>query len=77
MKTQGIRLVDVFLLGPAMIWIGATHKEQPFAGMLLALSGIATIVYNGENYLRKEYERTKATPGHQAHPKPALPSPRS
>ena len=53
-KSQPVRLVDVFLLGPFMVWSGDTlakagHKR---AGVVMALSGVATVVYNGRNYLR-------------------------
>lgn len=53
MKTQTIRLVDVFLLGPLMIAIaqkasGISDAERS----ALALTGLATIVYNGVNWLK-------------------------
>jgi hypothetical protein len=65
-KGQAVRLVDVFLLGPLMTWAGyriqqdAYYLRQPgedtltqeLAGQALFLSGIATIVFNGYNYVR-------------------------
>ena len=55
MKTQEIRLIDVFILGPFMVWAGyelGKKKDLYGAGMALALSGVATIYYNGNNYLQ-------------------------
>ena len=52
-KTQTIRLADVFLIGPLMIWGGAELADRyPVRGHVLALFGIATIGYNARNYLR-------------------------
>lgn len=51
-KTQKIRLVDVFLLGPFMIWFGTVAGAMPtWARVVMVLFGIATIYYNGKNYL--------------------------
>ena len=53
-KAQSIRLLDVFLIGPLMIWGGKALHDQghPVAGPLLALTGVSTIYYNGRNYVR-------------------------
>ena len=59
-KTQQIRLMDVFLLGPFMVYsatlIPEKHKE---ARAILAASGVLTSLFNGINYLvlRKEMEK--------------------
>ena len=57
-KTQNIRLVDVFALGPFMIWFGFKAKNiNDSARLIMILSGVATIVYNGINYIKnKELE---------------------
>ncbi len=47
-KTQAVRLVDVFALGPLMVYVGRTGVRSP----LLAAAGAATMAYNGRNYLR-------------------------
>ena len=51
-KSQFIRLLDVFFIGPYMIYISkkakGLNKLESFT--LLAL-GVATIYYNGKNYL--------------------------
>jgi hypothetical protein len=53
MKTQTIRLLDVFFIGPLMMWGGATlAKQHPVRGAALALLGAATVAYNGKNYLQ-------------------------
>ncbi len=52
-KTQEIRLADVFVIGPLMVWGGMkTRGKNPRLGNMLALMGAATVLYNGRNYLR-------------------------
>ena len=57
MKSQEVRLVDVFLLGPFMVGSGLVlaRKQHPVMGILLAGAGVATMGYNWRNY--KEYAR--------------------
>lgn len=50
MKTQTVRLLDVFFIGPYMIWSSGKLKG-PHRELMRAL-GVATIVYNGVNWLR-------------------------
>ena len=46
-------MIDVFLLGPFMIWFGVIAENVPeWAGILMVVSGVLTIVYNAKNYLR-------------------------
>lgn len=57
-KTQLIRLLDVFGVGPLMIYAGYKAKEdlpRPLRFALIA-TGVATIGYNGMNYLENEEE---------------------
>jgi len=52
-KSQAIRLLDVWAIGPIMI-LGALRlpkKDRPLAWVLGAL-GASTIVYNARNYER-------------------------
>lgn len=50
--TQKVRLVDVFLLGPFMIWFGvAAEGVAEWTGVLMIVSGVATVLYNAKNYL--------------------------
>ena len=54
-KSQLVRLIDVFLLGPFMIWFGviATGVSNIFKAIMIFF-GIATVIYNGWNYLVNE-----------------------
>ncbi len=45
-KTQWIRLVDIFLYGPFLIYLGIVSKSY-----ILLFMGATTITYNGKNYL--------------------------
>jgi hypothetical protein len=51
-NVQLVRLADVFLIGPFIIYAG-TRKELPqnIRFGLIAV-GIGTIVYNGYNYIK-------------------------
>lgn len=53
-KSQAVRLIDVFVLGPFMMWFGARAQGLPrWAKGAMIVSGAATIAYNGRNYLAK------------------------
>jgi|TARA_R110000822_G_scaffold64456_2_gene158246 hypothetical protein len=54
-KSQNIRLLDVFFIGPYMIYISKKAKglSKLESFTLLAL-GVATIFYNGKNYLKNK-----------------------
>jgi len=53
-KTQTVRLLDVFVIGPLLLVASAraVSLSRP-ERIALALTGVATIWYNGRNYLRK------------------------
>lgn len=51
MKGQTVRLIDVFFLGPVMIW-GGMQLTDPAARAILIAAGGATIAYNWQNYTR-------------------------
>jgi len=59
--TQKIRLLDVFGIGPLMIYAGMkTEEELPrWARGALVLFGITTIGYNGMNYLSVRDEQAE------------------
>lgn len=62
MKAQTVRLADIAIIGPLMVWAGwKLSKAYPMRGQFLAVSGAATIFYNGYNYLR--IERGNVIPG--------------
>lgn len=57
-KSQITRLMDVFLVGPFILWYAIqyryTHqnkKVKPSVYYAMIFIGMATIVYNGYNYL--------------------------
>lgn len=52
-KSQRVRLLDVFFIGPLMTWGGyALAERRPVAGAALALLGLSTVIYNAHNYER-------------------------
>lgn len=51
--TQLIRLADVFLIGPILIY-ASTFKTLPtYMRAVLFVIGVATILYNGNNYVKE------------------------
>lgn len=58
-KSQPVRLIDIFLLGPAMVYVAMNAKKEvpSLVRAFLLVSGAATTIYNGINYL--ELERIK------------------
>jgi hypothetical protein len=54
MKTQTIRLLDVFVLGPFMVWYAMQSRDMPNAARwALGIAGVLTITYNANNYRRE------------------------
>lgn len=49
-KSQRMRIFDVVVLGPLMIWGGA--KAGGLGGTALAFFGVTTMFYNARNYRR-------------------------
>jgi len=49
-KSQNVRLLDVLLLAPLMIYSGASKKRPNWLRMTLVGIGIGTALYNYENY---------------------------
>jgi len=61
MKTQDVRALDVWVIGPAMIAGGSVVYKHAFdngerraLGAFLIAAGIGTIIYNGSNWLKGE-----------------------
>ncbi len=51
LKAQWIRLADVLIIGPLMIWGGvALTKRSPVWGVILGAMGFGTIWFNGRNW---------------------------
>lgn len=51
MKPQAVRLVDVFLIGPAMIYVTKFPGPPLPIRWFLGIAGVATIAYNLHHYL--------------------------
>ena len=52
-KAQSVRIADVVLIGPLMIWGGARAiPQRPLPGIALTLMGLGTIAFNWVNYNR-------------------------
>lgn len=49
-KSQEVRLLDVFALGPFMIIMAMTSRPSPLLRVLLGAAGVGTILYNLRNY---------------------------
>lgn len=57
-KTQAVRLVDVFLLGPFMVYAATLlPRDHQLTRLVLAGAGIATVLYNGQNYLAHQQQQ--------------------
>ena len=52
MKTQLIRLADVAYIGPFMLY--AATKLKGHDRTIMAALGLATIIYNGINFVKNE-----------------------
>ena len=58
MKSQSIRLLDVFLIGPMMSYIGYKSEGVPqWIKTSMILFGFSTIIYNGANYMKLKNRR--------------------
>lgn len=55
-SVQYVRILDVILVGP-MLLFAASHRTLPqWLRISLAVTGIATVVYNGVRYLNVAQE---------------------
>jgi hypothetical protein len=50
-KTQRIRILDIVVIGPLMIYFGYSHQPINIFSILLMFFGATTITYNLKNYL--------------------------
>lgn len=51
-QTQAIRLADVFIVGPVLIYASTFNSLPKPLRFMLFIIGLATILYNGNNYLK-------------------------
>lgn len=49
-KAQWLRLLDVFVLGPLLVWQATRPANPRWARAAFAVAGIGAIVYNWNNY---------------------------
>lgn len=59
-KSQITRLVDVFAIGPIMIYAGSYKALPAFIRFALIVIGVSTIYYNGKNFIANEINKNKA-----------------
>ena len=57
--TQWIRIADVLVIGPLMIYVGVVGRPSlpPLVSNAIVAAGVGTIVYNGVNYARHRTSR--------------------
>lgn len=57
MKPQNVRLWDIFVIGPVLMYTGLQYTDlpDPLRAFLFG-SGLGTTLYNGYNYMRAQEE---------------------
>jgi hypothetical protein len=60
-KSQNIRLIDVFVLAPIMVYAGTFKSLPTWVRISLIGMGVATAFYNGKKFLenRKNLQKNK------------------
>jgi hypothetical protein len=53
-NTQMIRLIDVFLIGPLLIYTSFQKSLPNWLRVSLLVIGVSTILYNGNNYVKSK-----------------------
>ena len=53
-RTQIIRMLDVMLLGPAMVYAGMGKELPDGLKAMMLITGLGTILYNGYNWYEAE-----------------------
>ena len=56
-KSQAVRLLDVFAVGPLMIW-SAQYAPKELREIMTIL-GAATIIYNGANWIANRSQQNQ------------------
>ncbi len=51
-KSQAVRLIDVWALGPLMVYAATIRNPEDFVRQALAFTGASTVTYNARNYMR-------------------------
>lgn len=50
-KTQSVRLLDIFIYGPVLMYISLYKLQEPVLQILVLFFGVTTISYNLKNYI--------------------------
>lgn len=53
MKPNFIRFLDVFAVGPMMIYSATEQNKSPAMRAGLVIVGLLTIIYNAQNFIAK------------------------
>lgn len=53
-NTQHIRIADIFIVGPLMIYSGYKSTMPDYLRYTMMIFGAATIIYNGFRYLQQQ-----------------------
>ena len=53
-KSQNVRLLDVFVIAPILIYAGTQKNLPQWLQYSLVGIGVATAYYNGKNYLKNK-----------------------
>ena len=53
-KSQFVRLLDIFIYGPFLIWAGFTQSNYIIVQSVLIFMGSTTITYNLKNYIETQ-----------------------
>ena len=56
-RYQKIRLFDVFVLAPTMVYASTFAQLPDYIRLILLISGVCTLVFNGQNY--RDIEKNK------------------
>ena len=59
-KAQGVRIADIAVFGPLMIYSGLGKNPPTWVRLGLILIGVGTILYNLQNYITVQGERADA-----------------
>jgi len=54
LNKQQVRLLDVFLVAPFLIYTSTLKGNPSWVRLSLLVLGVATLLYNGSNYLKED-----------------------
>ena len=52
LDVQNVRLLDIFVVAPFLIYTSTLKGNPRWVSLSLFTLGVATLVYNGHNYLK-------------------------